>query len=253
MKLSIAPDREALGRAAAEEIARRLNEAVRRKGQARLVLSTGMSQFETLAHLVRCAVPWGKVTMFHLDEYVGLPETHKASFRKYLKERFVDGLGLGRAVFVDGEGDVGETLARLEQAVREAPVDVGVIGIGENAHIAFNDPPADFEGREAYAVVTLNERCRQQQVGEGWFASMEDVPRQAISMTPYQIMQCACVISPVPRAVKAEAVRKMLSATRIDPGVPASLLRSHPDFSLFLDPDSSALCEQGLLANPMDL
>lgn len=253
MKLSILPDKVALGCAAAEEIAQRLNKAVKEKGEARLVLSTGMSQFETLAHLVRCSVPWEKVTMFHLDEYVGIPETHKASFRKYLKERFVEGLGLGRSIFVDGEGDLEKALELLTREIRQTPVDVGVIGIGENAHIAFNDPPADFERRDAYAVVTLSERCRAQQVGEGWFASDADVPRHAISMTPWQIMQCACIISPVPRAVKAEAVHKMLSADRVDPDVPASLLRTHRDFHLFLDADSAALCDPALLAGPFEL
>lgn len=249
MELRVSRSRQELGRAAAAEIAARLNAAIAQRGEARVVLSTGMSQFETLDALVEQDVPWEKVTMFHLDEYVGLARTHKASFRRYLEERFVSRVPLGRAVYVDGEGDPAETLAALEQAVREAPVDVGVIGVGENAHIAFNDPPADFASRAAFAVVELSGRCRRQQVGEGWFASEDEVPRHAISMTPYQIMQCACIVSPVPRAVKADAVRRMLSAERPDPAVPASLLRAHPCFLLFLDPDSASLCSHALLTS----
>jgi len=158
MKLYVAQTKETLGTAAANLIAEKLNEAIEKQGEARLVLSTGMSQFETLEALLALNVDWTKVTMFHLDEYVGLPESHIASFRKYLKERFVSRVSLKEAVFVNGEGDVAENIRELTQRLREKPIDVGVIGIGENAHIAFNDPPADFNTREAYWVVTLDEK-----------------------------------------------------------------------------------------------
>ena len=248
MKLYLAETKEALGQAAAQLIAQRLCQAVTARGEARLVLSTGMSQFETLEALVACKVPWEHVTMFHLDEYIGLPETHPASFRRYLKERFTSRVSLREAVFVNGEGDVDKNIAELTARLREAPVDVGVVGIGENAHVAFNDPPADFESQEAYWRVTLDETCRRQQVGEGWFATVEDVPKQAISMTPYQIMCCKCIISAVPRAVKANAIYKVLSASHRDPMVPATILKEHSDWHLFLDRDSASGCDEKLLA-----
>lgn len=247
MKLYMEANKEALGAAAAALIAEKLNQAVADRGSARVVLSTGMSQFETLAALVQCAVPWDKVTMFHLDEYIGIPDTHPASFRKYLRERFISKVSLKEAVLVDVEGDVDRQIALVTARLREEPVDVGVVGIGENAHIAFNDPPADFAGREAFWRVKLNETCRKQQVGEGWFASEAEVPAEAVSMTPYQIMCCRCIVSPVPRAVKANAVFRVLSARRMDPMVPASLLKNHQDYHLFVDADSASACPRELL------
>lgn len=249
MKLYMTENKEALGAAAAEFIAGRLNQAIAERGGARLVLSTGMSQFETLEALVRCQVPWEKVTMFHLDEYIGIPDTHPASFRKYLRERFISRVPLGEAVLVNVEGDVEAQTARLARRLEEAPVDVGVVGIGENAHIAFNDPPADFAGTAAYWRVRLNETCRRQQVGEGWFASVEEVPAEAVTMTPSQIMRCRCVVSPVPRAVKAQAIFKVLSAKEPDPMVPASLLKTHGDYHLFIEPASAGDCPPALLAS----
>lgn len=248
MKLFVLDNKEELGREAARLIAGRINEAVTRQGYARIVLSTGASQFETLDALTKENVDWSKVTMFHLDEYVGLPVTHIASFRKYLTERFVDIVHPGEAVFVSGEGDVGANIAELSRRLTEKPIDVGVIGIGENAHIAFNDPPADFDTRESYIVVELNERCKQQQVGEGWFDTVDDVPRQAISMTPYRIMQCRCIVAPVPKAVKAEAIAKVLGAESVDPMIPGTLLKTHPDATLFTDRDSASLCSEELIA-----
>lgn len=247
MKLTIAETKEKLGAAAAAAIAEKLRKAIADRGEARLVLSTGMSQFETLEALLKLDVDWTKVIMFHLDEYVDLPESHIASFRKYLKERFVSRVPLKEAVFVCGEGDVAGNIAELTRRIREKSIDVGVIGIGENAHIAFNDPPADFETKEAYWVVTLDEKCRRQQVGEGWFAGVEDVPKYAISMTPYQIMECRSIISPVPRAVKQYAVNAVLSSQVTDPMVPGTLLKTHPDFHLFVDLDSAGTCAEALL------
>ena len=181
---------------AASAIADLLNKAISEQGYARIILSTGASQFETLDALIQLDVDWTKVEMFHLDEYVALPESHIASFRKYLKERFVSKVPLKAAHFVNGEGNVEENIAALTAELRKAPVDVGVIGIGENGHIAFNDPPADFDTDEAYKVVTLDERCRKQQVGEGWFAGVDDVPQTGyyhVCQTDYGLQTyCNC-------------------------------------------------------------
>ncbi len=233
-----------LGQAAAAHTAKLLNAAIAEKGCARLLLSTGASQFDTLRHLVNEDVDWSKVTMFHLDEYVNLPESHPASFRKYLKERVVEKLPVpfAKAYFVDGEGDVEKNIAALTDAIRTAPIDVGLIGIGENAHIAFNDPPADFDTKVAYLTVNLNDTCKKQQVGEGWFKTEDDVPKQAISMSCYQIMQCKSIISCVPYAVKANAVKATLTSPLTNT-VPATLLKEHSDFTLYIDRDSAALTD----------
>ena len=232
-----------LGKSAASHVAGILRECIEKQGSARILLSTGASQFDTLKALVQEeGIQWDRVEMFHLDEYVDLPETHGASFRKYLKERFVDLVGpLKAAHFVDGTR---EGIARLTEEIRRAPIDIGLIGIGENGHIAFNDPPADFETREAYIIVNLDERCKRQQMGEGWFKTLEDVPKQAVSMTPYQIMQCRRIVSCVPYPVKAEAVKNTVLAKETTNLVPATLLKEHPDFILYLDEDSAA----GILA-----
>lgn len=227
-----------MGADAAAFIAARLDEAIARQGEARLLLSTGASQFEMFEALVQKPVQWDKVTMFHLDEYIGLAQTHPASFRKYLKERFVDLVGLREAVYVDGEGEIAQHLAHLAQRIREAPIDVAVIGIGENGHVAFNDPPADFDTQESYIVVDLDERCKRQQVGEGWFATLEDVPKQAISVTVSQMLRAKCIVSVVPHAAKAEAVHNTL-AQPVNNAVPATILKTHPDWNLYLDAESA--------------
>ena len=239
MEIRIADNRYALGKSAAHHIAEVLRTVIAEKGHARIVLSTGASQFDTLEALTKEeGIAWERVEMFHLDEYIGLPVTHPASFRKYLQERFVDKVAPLAAVhFVDGTE---ENIAQLTEELRREPIDLGLIGIGENGHIAFNDPPADFETKEAYIVVNLNETCKQQQLGEGWFASMDDVPKQAVSMTAYQIMQCERIVSCVPYAVKADAVEKTLRAKDVTNLVPATLLKTHPDFILYLDRDSAA-------------
>ena len=245
MNLHIEETPVLLGKKAAALTASLLRQAIGENGSARLVLSTGSSQFETLEALVQEDVDWSKVTMFHLDEYVNLPESHPASFRKYLKERFLSKVTLAAYHLVDGNPD---SIPALTAELQKAPVDVGVIGIGENAHIAFNDPPANFEGKEAYWRVKLNDTCRKQQVGEGWFATVDDVPAEAVSMTPYQIMCCRCIVSPVPLAVKAGAISKVLSSQEVDPMVPATLLKTHGDFHLFVDADSASACSPELLA-----
>ena len=238
LTIDVSPTPEELGSRAAAAIAKLLNDAVSAQGCARLVLSTGASQFETLAALVKDDVDWTKIEMFHLDEYVALPESHIASFRRYLKERFVSQVPVRAAYFVNGEGDVDANIRALTAELRKAPIDVGVIGIGENGHIAFNDPPADFNTDEAYRIVTLDERCRRQQVGEGWFAAVEDVPKQAITMCVKQIMSCRHIITAAPHSVKAEAICSTITRP-ITPSVPATILKSHPDWKLFLD-DASA-------------
>jgi len=243
MEIRIAKDRYALGASAAKYVAGVLREVIETKGCARIVLSTGASQFDTLEALTKePGIAWDKVEMFHLDEYVDLPKTHQASFRKYLQERFVDKVAPLKTVhFVDGtEAGIADLTAEL----RKAPIDIGLIGIGENGHIAFNDPPADFDTKEAYIIVNLDDACKRQQMGEGWFATIDDVPKQAISMTPYQIMQCERIVSCVPYAVKAEAVKKTLHADTVTNLVPATLLKTHPDFILYLDMESAA----GILA-----
>ena len=239
MEIRICKDSTSLGASAAKHVAQVLRECIEKKGSARIVLSTGASQFDTISALVKEeGIKWECVEMFHLDEYVDLPETHGASFRKYLKERFVDKVGtLKAAHFVDGTK---ECIEKLTKEIRKAPIDIGLIGIGENAHIAFNDPPADFDTKEAYIIVNLNERCKQQQMGEGWFATIDDVPKQAVSMTAYQIMQCERIVSCVPRAVKAEAVENTVKASETTNLVPATLLKTHPDFILYVDEDSAS-------------
>ena len=236
MKIVISKTAEDLGRRAAEESARIINASIADHGCARIVLSTGQSQFETLKYLVEKDVDWSKVEMFHLDEYVDLPITHIASFRKYLKERFLDQTGVTKYHFVDGTP---EGIEELTREIRKAPIDLGLIGIGRNGHIAFNDPPADFDTRAAYLIVNLDPVCRNQQVAEGWFAAMDDVPRQAVSMSPWQIMQCKEIISAVPHEEKAWAVSQTLG-NELTNRVPATLLKTHDHFQLFVDAASYA-------------
>ena len=234
MKIVVSKDAKALGCNAADYIAGLINEAIAKKGEARIILSTGASQLTTIEPLIERDIDWSKVTMFHLDEYVNLPETHIASFRKYLKERFIQKINLKAAHLVDGTP---EGIAALTAELRSAPIDVGLIGIGENAHIAFNDPPADFDTKEAYIVVNLNDTCKMQQVGEGWFATIDDVPKQAVSMTVHQILQCEQIVSCVPYAVKANAVRDTLENDKTNL-IPATIMKGHKNFALFVDEDS---------------
>ncbi len=236
MEIRICKDRVELGKSAAAFVAERLRQVIAEKGEARIALSTGASQFDTLAHLIQEDVAWDKVEMFHLDEYVNLPETHLASFRKYLKEKFTTKVSLKAAHFVEGTEE--NRLALCEEISR-APIDIGLIGIGENAHIAFNDPPANFDTEEPYIVVNLNDTCKQQQVGEGWFATVNDVPKQAVSMSVKQILKCREIVSCVPYAVKADAVKKTVSEP-VSNMTPATILKTHPNFTLYVDGDSVA-------------
>ena len=237
MEIRICSDRYALGKSAAEYTAMLINRAIEEKGSARIVLSTGASQFDTIACLTQEKVDWSKVEMFHLDEYIALPESHPASFRKYLKEKFLSKVSPLKAVrFVEGTR---ENLAVLNAEINKSPVDVGLIGIGENSHIAFNDPPADMETEEPYIVVDLSDTCKKQQVGEGWFATEDDVPKQAVSMSVRQILKCRNIISCVPYSVKAEAVYRTLSE-EVSNMTPATVLKTHPSFTLYIERESAA-------------
>lgn len=240
MKVKIFQNPQELGRAAAKQCAQVIRECIAQKGKARLVFSTGASQFELFKALAVENIDWNKVEAFHLDEYIGLPQTHKASFRKYLKERFVDVMHPGKMHFVLTEGDIAEEIERLSAAYTKEPIDLGFIGIGENGHLAFNDPPADLETEKPYIVVSLNETCKAQQVGEGWFATNADVPKEAISMSISGIMRCARIISCVPGAVKAQAILSTLTRG-ISPMAPSAKFREHNDVTLYLDEDSSSL------------
>lgn len=240
MKIEIYDTKEALGRAAARQGSRLINEAISKKGAANIIVATGASQFEMLEELRSCEVDWSRVTAFHLDEYIGIPETHPASFRKYLKERFVDHVAIGQFHYVNGETDPREECNRLNALIGRHPIDVAFVGIGENAHLAFNDPPADFQTGEPYIVVSLDEACRKQQFGEGWFPSVEEVPEQAISMSIQQILKSGSIICSVPDRRKAEAVKAAVEGA-VSPEIPASILSGHRDTWLYLDRESSSL------------
>jgi glucosamine-6-phosphate deaminase len=234
-------DQGALASAAAEQAAVIIRTAIKQRGWARIIAATGASQFEFLARLtITPGIDWKQVEMFHLDEYLGLPATHPASFRKYLRERLIDKVGITRFHLLDGEGEPGEVIAEVSAEIRKAPIDVAFVGIGENGHLAFNDPPADFETDESYIVVELDEACRRQQLGEGWFASLEQVPRRALSMTVRQVMKARQIICVVPDARKSQAVVNCLEG-EISPMAPASILREHPNAFVYLDRDSAAL------------
>ena len=233
-----------LGRRAAADAADRIRRAIRDRGRANIVVATGASQFEVLAALVAAAeIDWGRVCGFHLDEYVDLPLSHPASFRRYLKERLVDRVPLGEFHFVNGEVDPEAECRRLGDLIRQCPIDVALVGIGENGHLAFNDPPADFQTEESYLVVQLDEACRRQQLGEGWFPNFDAVPQHAISMSIRQIMKSRAIICSVPDRRKAAAVRAALEGP-VTPEVPASILQRHADATIYLDPPAASLLEQ---------
>jgi glucosamine-6-phosphate deaminase len=241
MKVSILPTSAESGAQAACLAAQSLRQLLAAKGSARLVLATGASQFDLLDNLVQAqGIDWSRVTCFHLDEYVGLPQTHPASFRKYLQERFASRVSVTAFHFIQGDApDTQAECARVGTLLRREPVDLALVGIGENGHLAFNDPPADFEIQEPYIIVNLDDACRRQQVGEGWFGSLEAVPLQAISMSILQIMDCRQIICTVPDLRKASAVQCSLEGP-VSPQCPASILQLHPDCHLFLDADSAS-------------
>jgi glucosamine-6-phosphate deaminase len=248
MLLRVFPDKASLSRAAAEQAASAIRRAIEERGHARIIAATGASQFEFLDTLTKTSgIDWTRVEGFHLDEYVGLPATHPASFRKFLRERLVSKTGIVKFHWIAGDAadpvavirDVGKDLA-------SSPIDIAFVGIGENGHIAFNDPPADFATEDPYIIVNLDEPCRQQQVGEGWFADISQVPERAMSMSPRQILKAREIVAVVPDQRKAQAVKACLEG-EISNLVPASILRRHPNVTLYLDHDSSSLLSANLM------
>ena len=247
MFISIRNDPAQAGSEAGKRAASLIRQAIESKGNATIILATGSSQFETLNQLTgEEGIDWSKVTMFHLDEYIGLPVSHKASFRKYLQERFIEKVpALKNVNLIDGEADPEQECQRLESLISQSPVDAALVGIGENGHLAFNDPPADFETERAYLVVQLDEQCRQQQVNEGWFGAINEVPTMAISMSVKQIMLSRHIVCTIPGIRKAKAVKNTLER-RVSNCYPASVLQNHPNCYLFLDNQSASLLSDRL-------
>jgi len=248
MAIKITKDAIELGKEAGRAAAETIQKTIAEKGYANVILATGTSQFETLNQLVsEKGIDWSKVVMFHLDEYIELPVTHVASFRKYLKERFLDKVPSLKAVyFIDGEADPEAECARLGELINQYPIDVALVGIGENGHLAFNDPPADFHTEKPYLVVELDELCRKQQLAEGWFTSLEEVPSRAISMSIQQILKSKNIICSVPDHRKALAIKNCLEHLP-DAKYPASILQHHPKCKFYFDRFSSALLSENTM------
>lgn len=240
MEIIITNNKIELGEKAAKQGADLIRKAITKNGKANIIVATGASQFEMLEVLVKENIDWSVITCFHLDEYIGIPESHPASFRKYLKERFADIVKPLAFHYVNGEGDIKAECQRLHNLIVKHPIDVAFVGIGENAHLAFNDPPADFDIEDSYLDVKLDLPCRKQQMGEGWFKSLEEVPTRAISMSVNRIMQSKHIICSVPDKRKAKAVERVVNS-EVTPEIPASILQQHNAAYLFLDKESSLL------------
>jgi len=241
MTVRVFSDKAALSREAAAHAARLIRRAIAERGAARILVATGESQIAFLDALAAWpGLEWPKVEMFHLDEYIGLPADHPASFRRYLTDRLIRRTGIVRFHLLDGESDPAAECERVGTLLAAAPVDVAFAGIGENGHVAFNDPPADFKTEAPYLVVRLDEACRRQQVGEGWFRTLEDVPERAISISVRQLLKARAIISVVPDVRKAAAVARCLEGP-IGPDAPASILRTHPDVTIYLDVEAASL------------
>jgi glucosamine-6-phosphate deaminase len=247
MEIRIFDSKAELGRAAAQRAVAAIGEAIADSGQARVIATTGASQFEFLEALTASpGVAWDEVEMFHLDEYVGLPDSHPASFRRYLRERIVQRVHPRAFHYLAGDAeDPAAECRRVGALLARAPIDVAFVGIGENGHLAFNDPPADFETEAPYLVVELDEACRRQQLGEGWFPGLADVPRRAISMSVRQILKAREILCVVPDARKAKAVAECLEG-EVSPRHPSSILQTHPATTIYLDRDSAALLKKGV-------
>jgi glucosamine-6-phosphate deaminase len=247
MLIKVFGDRVSLGQAAAEQAAAAIRRAIAERGRARIIAATAASQLEFLDALTKAPeIDWSKVEAFHLDEYIGLPVTHPGSFRKMLLEQLVRRTGITHYHLLDGDAaDPSEVVRREGKELASMPIDIAFLGIGENGHIAFNDPPADFETEEPYIIVNLDEACRQQQVGEAWFADISQVPRRAISMSARQILKAREILAVVPGPRKAAAVKLCLEGA-ISPMAPASILRMHPNATVYLDPASASLLSPSL-------
>ena len=244
MKIIVRNNPADLGKEAGREAADIIRVALENTGFANIILATGTSQFETLNQLIQEEIDWKRVTMFHLDEYIGLPESSPASFRKYLNERFIQKTGGLRQTFlINGEKDPADECLRLNKIIGNIRIDLALLGIGENSHLGFNDPPADFETEEAFIIVDLDEKCRRQQLGEGWFQQIDDVPRRAITMSIRQIMKSAQIICSVPDSRKAQAVKDCFE-NPVSNLFPASILQEHAHCTCFLDKSSAALLEK---------
>jgi glucosamine-6-phosphate deaminase len=243
MNIEVFDNKKMLGAAAARKGAEAIKRAIECQGYARIIVATGASQFEMLEALRNMkGIDWSKVDAFHLDEYVGISKNHPASFRKYLKERFVDHLPTLRSfTYINGDAsDLEQECMRIGTLVSAKAIDVAFVGIGENGHLAFNDPPADFDTEKPYLIVDLDLACRGQQLGEGWFESLEDVPKQAVSMAIKQIMKSKTLIVTVPDKRKANAVSSTVLG-QVTPNCPASIMQQHSDCHLYLDNDSASL------------
>jgi glucosamine-6-phosphate deaminase len=241
MTIKVFPSKEALAQAAASHATILIRDAISQHGVARIIAATGASQFDFLNALTSTTgIDWDRVEMFHLDEYVGMSEEAPASFCRYLRERLIDKVGLKNYHLLDGTEAPATVIERVSAEIRKAPIDVAFAGVGENGHLAFNDPPADFDTEEAYMVVNLDENCRKQQLGEGWFPTLADVPRQALSMTIRQLMRAEQILCIVPDARKANAVAACFNG-EVSPMAPASILQRHPNATIYLDSESSAL------------
>lgn len=246
MILRLFNDANALALAAAEQAAATMRRAIDERDHCRVVVATGASQFPFLEALTKADVDWKKVEAFHLDEYVGIPMTHPASFRRMLLERFVEKTGITNYHFVNGDAaDLSAAIEEVGRPLTADVIDVAFVGIGENGHIAFNDPPADFETEDPYIVVELDEACRRQQVGEGWFADISQVPTRAISMSVRQILKAGEIVAVVPDARKARAV-KLCMEGEVSPMAPSSILRTHPNTTVFLDRNSASMLSPAL-------
>lgn len=248
MKIFIKNSKNELGKSASFSGAKKIIDSINNKGSAAIILATGASQFEMLDSLIQEKIDWSKVTCFHLDEYIGIDKTHPASFQKYLKERFFDKVNVNEFYFVDGTNDPISECERLNEKISLQEIDVAFIGIGENSHLAFNDPPADFKTTQPYIIVELDEDCRNQQFGEGWFPDIESVPKKAISMSINQIMKSKSIICTVPDKRKAEAVKNTIIVEETNL-VPSTILKKHPNAELFLDMESSSLLTEGIISD----
>jgi len=241
MNTCVCSTKKELGEKAARAGAHVIRQAIRSKGSANIILATGASQFEMLKALEREEISWNRVVVFHLDEYIGMPIAHPASFRLYLWQRFLRKLPVPVKAFhpIDAEKNPGVECERLSRLIRRHPVDVAFIGIGENGHVAFNDPPADFKTTKPYIVVRLDQACRRQQLGEGWFKSLKEVPTRAVSMSVRQIMRSKTIICSVPDKRKARAVQACLEGP-VTPQAPGSILQRHKQATIYIDRHSAS-------------
>ena len=246
MVLKVFNDKVSLSIGAAEQATAAIRRAIREQGNARVIAATAASQLEFLDALTKApGIDWQHVEVFHLDEYIGLPITHPGSFRKMLLEQLIRKTGVAKYHLLDGDADAAEVVRRVGAALASAPIDIAFVGIGENGHLAFNDPPADFETNEPYLIVNLDEACRLQQVGEAWFADISQVPKQALSMSVRQILKTKEILAVVPDRRKAQAVKACFEG-EISPMAPASILRTHPNATIYLDKNSAALLSTAL-------